>query len=101
MELALHDLHGSVRDAPGPTQRVHDLRRRPLYPEDGVHVDRAVQDLLSGIMLRAMGVPLDLRLEGADGYHELDTLADGMHLVELPATSMVPCSQRTAEHCRF
>ena len=24
-----------------------------------------VQDLLSGIMLRAMGVPLDLRLEGA------------------------------------
>ena len=31
-----------------------------------------VQDLLSGIMLRAMGVPLDLRLEGADGYHELD-----------------------------
>ena len=30
------------------------------------------RDLLSGVMLRSTGVSLDLRMDGYDGYHELD-----------------------------
>ena len=70
---------GLRRGDPADAHRVvrHDL------PQQNAMVSVHVRTADARATATARGVPLDLRLEGADGYHELDTLADGMHLTDL------------------